>query len=184
MADEVYIQEIEEQAALYSLGALTGEEAARFKLRLAAGCRLCVTEVGKCEAVVMALPLSADEIAPPPTLRARVRALAGSEQRGRKTPMGDGALIRASDNDWFDSHVPGVRFRTLHENKTMLVKMAPNTSFPRHEHASDEQCLVLEGSITNAGVTAYAGDFTYMPRGSSHAPSYTKDGCLLLIAYT
>ena len=65
----------------------------------------------------------------------------------------------------------------------MLVKMAPNTSFPRHEHAHEEHCLVLEGSITSDGVTAYAGDFTYMPRGSSHAPLHSKDGCLLLVAY-
>src|SRR5208283_3500808 len=170
MADELYIQEIEEQAALYALGALTGEEATQFKLRLDAHCRLCEAEVRECEAVVMALPLSAGEVAPPPRLRARVLALAESEKRDRETRIGDGTLLRASDTDWYESEVPGVQFRTLHENKTMLVKMAPNTSFPGHEHAYEEQCLVLDGSLTSDGVTAYAGDFTYMPRGSTHAP--------------
>jgi len=183
MADELHIQEIEEQAALYALDALADEEAVHFRLRLDARCGLCDAEVRKCEAVVTALPLGAQEVAPPPGLRSRVLAMAASEPRNREIPMGEGTLIRASETEWVDSRTPGVQFRKLHENKTMLVKMAPNTSFPGHEHAHEEHCLVLEGSISSDGVTAYAGDFTYMPRGSSHAPLHSKDGCLLLLAY-
>ena len=65
-----------------------------------------------------------------------------------------------------------------------LAPEAPQTSLPAHPHGEAEQCLVLEGSITSDGVTANAGDFTYMPPGSSHHALFSQDGCLLLIAYT
>ena len=70
------------------------------------------------------------------------------------------------------------------EGARQLVRMAPKTWIPAHDHGEAEQCLVLEGSVTSDGVTAFAGDFTYMPAGSSHHPLYSEDGCLLLIAYT
>lgn len=184
MADEIHIQEIEEQAALYALGALSPNEASQFKLRLDARCRLCEAEVRKCEAVVAALPLNPPEITPPPGLRERVLAMAAANPPSDETKFGEGTLRRANDSDWQDSGVPGVQVRNLHKNKTVLVKMAPDASYPAHVHTDAEQCLVLEGSITSDGVTVYAGDFTYMPRGSTHAPLHSPDGCLLLVAYT
>ena len=65
----------------------------------------------------------------------------------------------------------------------MLVRMAPKTYYPGHPHHTDEHCLVLEGTLAADGVTAYAGDFTFMPAGSKHSPLYSETGCLLLIAY-
>ena len=41
MADKNHIQEIEEQAALFAIGALPADEAKQFEQRLAAGCPLC-----------------------------------------------------------------------------------------------------------------------------------------------
>jgi anti-sigma factor ChrR (cupin superfamily) len=98
--------------------------------------------------------------------------------------MGSGILVRSDDSAWQQSPIPGVQLRHLYEQKTLLVRMAPKTSYPAHQHHAAEQCLVLEGSISSDGVTAYAGDFTYMPAGSSHHPLYTEEGCMLLIAYT
>jgi quercetin dioxygenase-like cupin family protein len=66
----------------------------------------------------------------------------------------------------------------------MLVRMAPKTFLPRHDHPLGEQCLVLEGSIRSDDMVAEAGDFTFMPAGSTHPPLYSETGCLLLIAYT
>ena len=66
----------------------------------------------------------------------------------------------------------------------MLVRMAPGSYLPPHEHSHGEQCLVLEGSIRSDDMVAQAGDFTFMPAGSTHSPLYSETGCLLLIAYT
>jgi anti-sigma factor ChrR (cupin superfamily) len=62
--------------------------------------------------------------------------------------------------------------------------MQPNTWLPAHDHKHAEQCLVLEGSISTEGVTAYAGDYTYMPAGSVHSALYSETGALFLIAYS
>ena len=186
MADRAHIEEIEEQAALFALGALTPGETAHFEQRIAAGCSLCQAELRQCEVTATALPLSAFEVAPPPGLRARLLAsIAGSDRPPMKSIMGEGTLVRAGDTAWEPSPIPGVQTRPLFEKQTLLVRMAPKTWFPAHDHHhAAEQCLVLEGSVSSEGVTAYAGDFTYMPRGSSHHPLYSEDGCLLLIAYT
>ena len=64
------------------------------------------------------------------------------------------------------------------------MKMAPKSNIPAHEHKYNEQCLMLEGSVSGDGQTAYAGDFVFMPAGSSHKPLYSEEGCLFLITYS
>ncbi len=83
-----------------------------------------------------------------------------------------------------DAPAPGVQYRQLNGPKTMLVRMAPKTWLPAHDHKFGEQCLVLEGSITSDGVTAYSGDYTYMPKGSAHSAIYSETGAVFLIAYS
>ena len=64
-----------------------------------------------------------------------------------------------------------MQFRYLKGNNTFLVKMAPKSSLPAHEHKYNEQCLMLEGSVSVDGQTAYAGDFVFMPAGTFSPPS-------------
>jgi len=185
MADKNHIEEIEQQAALYAIGALPPAEARLFEQRLSGGCPLCQAEVRECGAAVTALQLSVPEVAPPAALRARLLESigAGREKSRKGSPMGVGRIVRPDDTEWTTA-APGIAVRMLHGQRTMLVRMEPKSSFPPHDHSAAEQCLVLEGSVSSAGVTAYAGDFTYMPSGSHHGDLHTDDGCLLLIAYT
>ena len=186
MADRTHLEEIEEQAALMALGALPADEANLFKQRIAAGCPLCQAELRECGQAVTALQLSIPEVSPPLALRARLlqRIGAAPESPSTSTTMGEGMVVRPGDTEWKKAPTPGIEFRYLLGKTTMLVRMAPKSSYPVHKHSAAEQCLVLEGSVSSSGVTAYAGDFTYMPAGSTHQPLYTEDGCLLLIAYT
>jgi mannose-6-phosphate isomerase-like protein (cupin superfamily) len=184
MADQIHIEEIEAQAALYALGALTSEETAHFRERVDSGCPFCMAQLRECRRTVAALPLAASEVAPPPSLRARLLERIGAQPPARESSMGEGILVRANDTEWKRLPVPGVEMRPLYGQKTFLVRMAPKSTIPAHPHGDAEQCLVLEGSVTSDGVTAYAGDFTYMPPGSSHHSLYSEDGCLFLITYT
>jgi len=184
MADKNHIDEIEQQAALYAIGALPAAEARLFEMRLSGGCPLCQAEVRECGQAVAALQLSVPEVAPPPALRARLlESIGGQEKSSKGSPMGVGRIVRPDDSEWVTA-APGISVRMLLGKRTMLVRMDPKSSFPPHDHTAAEQCLVLEGSVSSAGVTAYAGDYTYMPSGSHHGDLYTDDGCLLLIAYT
>lgn len=186
MPDRSHFDEVEEQAALFALGALPPEEANLFKQRIAAGCPLCQAELRECGQAVTALQLSVPEVSPPPGLRGRLLERIGAPPAAprKAATMGEGMVVRPGDTEWKKAPTPGIEFRYLLGKTTMLVRMAPKSSYPVHKHSAAEQCLVLEGSVSSSGVTAYAGDFTYMPAGSTHQPLYTEDGCLLLIAYT
>lgn len=177
--------ELEGDAALYALGALGGAEADKFRQRLAAGCPVCQGLLDECREVVTLLPLTTPEAAPPPSVRARLMdRVAGESRTTGAAPMGEGLLVRAGESEWKDAPAPGVQYRQLHGAKTLLVRMAADTWLPAHDHKHAEQCLVLEGSISSEGVTAYAGDYMYMPAGSTHAALYSQTGAVFLIAYS
>jgi anti-sigma factor ChrR (cupin superfamily) len=182
MFEEVHLvstDETAEYAALYCLGDLSPEDRKNYEKHLSV-CGSCRSEVEGYSAVMDELALAESG-----NLSSELRAviLARVHKQARSF-MGVGTLLRAGGSDWQKSPIPGVQIRNLYEQKTFLIRMAPKTSYPAHDHPEAEQCLVLEGSITSEGVTAYVGDFTYMPAGSSHHPLYSENGCLLLIAYT
>ena len=124
----------------------------------------------------MLAALASPDAAPRPELRARLRARIAAKPTV-------GTIVRPGDTPW-ESPLPGVEIRRLLGTQTMLVRLAPGTYLPQHEHPHGEQCLVLEGSIRSDDAEAHAGDFTYMPAGSTHSTLYSETGCLLLIAYT
>ncbi len=177
MAERSHSEEVRDEAALFALGALSSEEAKRFADRLAAGCPFCRSEVAECEQTLAAVALSAPLAEPAPDLRARLLDQAPIRQS-------EAVIVRAGETAWAPSPVPGVSVRSLYGEQTVLVRMAPKTWYPGHDHPKAEQCLVLEGSISSEGVTTSAGDYVYMPPGSTHQPLYTEEGCVLLIAYT
>src|SRR5215831_18490262 len=167
MAKRAHLREIEEQAALYALGALGPDEAGKFEKRLAAGCPVCRSEFAEFRMVADALPLTVPEAAPPPELRERlmerIGAGAAAASAASKPQSTAGTLVRPGDTAWISALAPGVEIRPLLGKRTMLVRMAPGTYLPEHEHRYGEQCLVLEGSIRSEDMEAHAGDFTFMP---------------------
>jgi quercetin dioxygenase-like cupin family protein len=182
MAKRTQIQEIEEQAALYALGALGPAESGSFEKRMAAGCSLCRSAYQECRETVEALPLAAPDVEPSPEVRMRLMdRIAGAAPAKPKATMG--TLVKPTDTEWSKA-APGVEIRPLLGRKTMLVRMSPGTYLPEHEHKYGEQCLVLEGSIRSDDMEAHAGDFTFMPAGSTHSQLFSETGCLLLITYT
>src|SRR5262249_45082440 len=155
----------------------------KFRHRLGAGCALCKGLLDACEEVVSLLPLTAPEVEPPPAVRVRLmeRIAADAAPKPAASGVGEGFLIRAGETAWKDGPAPGVQYRPLHGSKTMLVRMEADTWLPAHDHKFAEQCFVLEGSISSDGVAAHAGDYIYMPAGSTHAPLYSETGALFLI---
>jgi hypothetical protein len=181
MSRRTGVREVEEQAALYALGALGPDEAGRFEKRLAAGCPLCGTAYEECKRTADALPLGAPDVAPRRELRQRLMDRIGAPPKPKKPTIG--TIVRPADTAW-TIVTPGVEMRPLLEKKTMLIRMAPGSSLPEHDHEFGEQCLVLEGSLRAGAAEAHAGDFTFMPPGSRHGQLFSETGCLLLITYT
>lgn len=64
---------------------------------------------------------------------------------------------------------------------TSLVRYAPQTMFPEHEHPLGEEILVLSGTFTENGHQHYpSGWYLRNPDGSKHTPS-SENGTLIFV---
>lgn len=106
---------------------------------------------------------------------------------GSSTVDDAGLTYVPGDGEPFQSTgAPGVDVRRLfvdHEERrvTLLVRMAAGSSYPAHEHASHEECYVLQGDLRVGDLHMHAGDFQRAEAGSVHGTQSTDDGCVLMI---
>jgi anti-sigma factor ChrR (cupin superfamily) len=88
--------------------------------------------------------------------------------------------------DWVPSPTPGVQRRMLERDgdevarATSIVRYAPGSRYPAHEHGAGEELLVLEGELCDELGRYPAGTWVLNPPGSAHAP-YSEGGCTLLV---
>ncbi len=174
-------EEIAADAALFVLGQLDAEAAARFEARLREGCEITRAEYAAFSETAASLSFSAPSNQPPPGLRDRLLARIAAEPR---KPESAAVVVRATETGWLPGPAPGVQIRLLHKKRTMLVRLAPGARVPVHHHDLSEQCLVIEGTVTDGDITVSAGDYVFMPAGTTHSELWSERGCTFLIAYT
>lgn len=195
----------QENAALFTLGALPVEEAAAFARHLGEGCAFCEAEVACNRELTADLAGMTAAATPPARLKQRLlgkissnanAATTGSREDpsiqvwkgwrpGKPTTAGL-HILRSTDGVWEETDCPGVRFRQLAVDEqrryvTMLVRMDPGSAYPPHRHAGGEECYVLEGDLHVAGEVLGAGDYQYAAANSDHGVQSTEKGCLLLV---
>ncbi len=87
---------------------------------------------------------------------------------------------------WVPSPTAGVDRRMLDRiggevaRATSLVRYAPASRFPEHEHGLGEEYLVLDGVFSDETGNFPAGCYVRNPPGSRHAP-FTEGGCTILV---
>jgi quercetin dioxygenase-like cupin family protein len=111
----------------------------------------------------------------------RVRILT----RVKAAPPDGTTTVRAHEGIWQD-YSPGVQIKILHQepklsSMTFLVRMAPDSVVPLHDHAQEEHCLVLDGEASMGEHILHAGDWHVALPGSTHHNFSSRTGCLLLI---
>lgn len=96
--------------------------------------------------------------------------------------------LRAGDGKWRSTEYPGIEMKLLSRDPaadmiTTLIRMAPGSVLPRHQHAKEEQCWVLEGDIRqkDGSIQMKGGDFFRAMPGTHHDHVVTDGGCTLLI---
>jgi len=102
------------------------------------------------------------------------------------TVAGDLTIQRKEAGAWEKTGVEGVEVKQLFVDQardyvTMLVRMAPGSSYPRHRHGGFEECYVLEGDLSVGDTMLFAGDYQRAEGGSVHGIQATQKGCLLFI---
>jgi anti-sigma factor ChrR (cupin superfamily) len=94
-------------------------------------------------------------------------------------------VVRADGGAWVPV-MAGISIKRLHQDleggsETNLWRLSAGAIIPEHDHRSDEECLVVEGSIVQGGIEYRAGDYLLAPAGSHHLPLQSPHGALLLI---
>ncbi len=169
-------------ALLYSLGALSAEERGNADRMLAAGDPLLESEIHAFQETAAQTALALLESSPSPSVKTRLMARISPAE---VNPPGM-AILRAAKSKWRESGIPGIQFQLLHQDDeadlvTQLVRMEAGAVYPAHNHKKDEQCYVLEGSITLDSVVLHSGDFSVAHALSEHHIISTDTGCTLLL---
>lgn len=95
-------------------------------------------------------------------------------------------VIETASLPWVASPTAGVERRMLERDgdevarATSLVRYAPGSRFPAHEHGGGEEIYVVEGVFGDEHGTYPAGTYLRNPIGSAHAP-FSEPGCVLLV---
>ncbi len=95
-------------------------------------------------------------------------------------------VIATDELPWIASPQAGVERRPLDRiggevaRATSLVRYAPASAFPAHEHGLGEEFLVLEGIFSDERGDYGAGTYVRNPPGSHHSPR-TAPGCIILV---
>ena len=134
--------------------------------------------------------MQADRLAKTVQLTAarRFRVSGGSappSQRVNAAPPDGTMTMRAHEGIWRD-YAPGVQMKILHQepklsSMTCLIRMAPDSVVPLHDHAQEEHCLVLDGEASMGEHILHVGDWHVALPGSTHHNFSSRTGCLLLI---
>ena len=100
-------------------------------------------------------------------------------------------LVDTDSLPWQQTRFAGIEVKTLIFDRdsglaTSLVRMAPGSTLPEHEHVLIEQTWVLEGHLVDRsgpdeGIECKAGQFIWRPAGSRHSAWSPHGGLMLAI---
>ena len=93
--------------------------------------------------------------------------------------------IRSSDDRWHTVG-PKLRLRVLHldeaqQQVSFLLELAPGAVVPAHEHAIDEECIVVDGEVSIGDLRLRAGDFHLAHKGHAHGEMTSPKGSTLYL---
>ena len=103
-----------------------------------------------------------------------------------RADLTEAALLTPEAWEWVDSPQAGVRRVMLDRVgdevavATSLVRYAPESRFPRHDHARGEEFIVLEGEFADEHGRYPPGTYVRNPPGTHHAP-FSDPGCLIWV---
>lgn len=119
-------------------------------------------------------------VAPPPGLWRRIAATIAD---ARASP---GTQSRRGGPEGWEVIAPGLEKRLLHVDRaagtqSYFLRVAAGAEIPRHAHAMDEHCVLLEGELEVGGARFGPGDFQLGLAGFDHAPIRAASPAMVFI---
>lgn len=133
--------------------------------------------------VLAALATALAPIEPAPDSSGRVKSRLFARLKERAQPGPGFVTIPPSELDW-QSMWPGIALKVLHDHgdgQSFMLRMEPGARLPRHAHATEELCVVLEGQVMLGDIEAGPGTYHLALAGSDHVELTTRTGCLLFL---
>lgn len=179
-------QVLRDLVASYAVGALESDEAAIVDSLLREGNPPWLAEFRSLEPVMLELLYGVKPQNPDPKVRKTLLDRIAERESLARRAKGEVFVNRDQEAAWLESGVPGVRVRTLFVDRqrgrqTFLLRAAPGATLPPHLHHADEECYILEGSLTTLGHVFRAGDYLRFAAGTVHDETHTSAGCLILL---
>jgi hypothetical protein len=127
------------------------------------------------------LALALAPLAPPADLWRRIEARIDAEPA-----LGSGSETRAMDGAGWNVIAPGIEKRVLSGDgrtapTSFLLRFAAGATLAGHDHAAGEECVMIAGEMTIAGMRLTVGDWHRMPRASRHAEITSDCGAVVFI---
>lgn len=103
-----------------------------------------------------------------------------------RTDFRQPACVVEDEFEWVPSPQPGVQRVLLDRSgdekavATTVVRYAPGSHFPTHDHPGGEEFVVAEGEFIDEHGRYPAGSYVRNPPGSRHSPS-SDSGCILFV---
>ena len=90
-----------------------------------------------------------------------------------------------SEPDW-EQVAPGIECKLLatdaeRDRVSMLVRLAPDASYPPHTHAGVEELHLLDGELWINERKLFPGDYNYGAPGASDTRVWSETGCTCLL---
>ncbi|NOX83508.1 MAG: hypothetical protein GXP06_11090 [Alphaproteobacteria bacterium] len=172
---------MEEAAANYSLGALSGEEHARVEAEIASNPAMAQL-VMEWQDRFAPLFDSTEEVTPPAHVLERLDA---ALDRQAASGSRNSVTIRDNEGSWI-AIAPGIRKKILYLDEAVrkeayLLDFDAGASLPEHNHHATEDCLVISGDFRIGDLQLKAGDFHAAFAASQHLTCRSEHGCRLFI---
>jgi len=180
-------ENFDELATLDALGLLSADEVACYrKLLKRAGGDDAIGESDYGRDVASLIALSIDPVAPPAEAKLQILAAIGSSAPLDESLPEKSRTIRAGEGRWFRQQVDGVDVMPLSVDRergiaTIMLRLAPGSILPAHDHRGAEESYVVSGSCRIGSVALRQGDFHHVDAGQHHGTVVTDEGCLLLL---
>lgn len=176
----------QEQAALFALGFLEGEEQRKFVAELRVDSelqQLVRTLQGTVDKVALGGPRVDAPVSLKDKVLRRIDAVAG--ERGSEVAPGFAFHAAAEPSGWKELPVKGAWIKMLSLERArgyavLLGKLAPGVRYPAHTHPGPEELFILTGDLQIGELSLGAGDFHHSDAGTRHEDNHSLGGCTLL----
>ena len=169
-------------AYAYALQALPRSEVSAIQAHIAS-CPDCQRELESLRPVVNRFVCwPTDVLRPTTSLRERL-ALRISEETGKQPVLPP--VQRWSEPEW-EQVASGIECKLLatdteRHRVSMLVRLAPDASYPAHTHAGAEELHLLDGELWIDGRKLVPGDYNYGVPGAGDERVWSETGCTCIL---